>query len=622
MLLQIAAVTLLANAHTGKLLSGTPSRIAAHPGSAIKPFVLIALLEARALPPKPEYVCPGKLTLEGRSFNCSHPRLTGPIDARTALAYSCNNFFAHYAARLPPGVLAGTLARYGFTGASPRTVEALGEGSVTVTPTQMLEAYRRLALEHNPTIISGLRDAVQYGTGQLAAISGFSVAGKTGTASPDYAWFAGFAPASQPDYVFAVLARQATGGTGAAPLARNALLHQLGRDRELAVLTASGLQTLSLEDYVLGVLGGEAADLHSPEALRAMAVAARTFAVKLRGRHSSDGYDFCGNTHCQSFRPAHITQAIRSAAADTAGVLLWRDGALAETFYSQDCSARWSNTLTPTEIRQALEAAHLHHPQSLFPRVIERDAQGRVVRLDLGDGVPLAASSFRFAIGRTVGWNRIRSDFYDLSGLTFTGRGAGNGIGLCQHDSDRMTGTYKQILGAFYPGTLTGLTAQGIGWQVLSGERVELWSTNVEQDRDSIAKAEQELRYAEGATGLTTALHPRLQVFPTVATFRDSTGEPGSVAASTKGRFIRLQPGASSPEILRHEMLHLILEEHARRDLPLWYREGLALALVSGPVPTDPVYRADRQRVERAIHSVGKWAVLQWNTNGVPQSFL
>ncbi len=613
MLLEVAATVLLANAHSGKLLAGKPVTITAHPGSAIKPFVLQALPEI-----KEPYYCPGKLTIDGRSFTCSHPRIPAGIDSRTALAYSCNNFFAHYAAQLPRGALAKTLARYGLVGASDRLVEALGEGSLTVTPSQMLEAYRRLALESNPTVAAGLRDAVRYGTGQLAEVTGLLVAGKTGTASPSYAWFAGWAPASKPEYVFAILTRQGSGGTGAAPLAREALLHELGRDRDLAVLTSKGLQTMSLDDYVAGVLGGEASDLHSPEALKAMAIAARTFAVKLRGRHAEDGYDFCGTTHCQSFRPALTTSSIRSAIDETAGELLWRDGALAETFYSQDCTSQWSAKLTEAEVRKALNTARLHDPPAFAIHAIKRDAQGRVLELDLGDGVPIAAGSFRFAIGRTLGWNRIRSDFYDVSDLTFTGHGAGNGVGLCQHEADRMTGSFKQILGAFYPGTRTGLTAQGFDWQVLSGERVELWSTHSREDRELIAMAEREMRFAEETTGWHFASKPRLQVFPSVNGFRDSTGKPGSVAASTKGRIIRLQPAARNASILRHELLHLLIEEHSRASLPLWYREGIALALAGGAKPTDTNYAAYRSKVEDAIRQHCKQTVLAWATSGVP----
>ena len=611
MLLEFAAITLLANAHSGKLLSGAASNVSAHPGSAVKPFVLVALLEAKLLPAKPDYICPGNLTLQGRNFACSHPRVSGRMDARTALAYSCNNYFVHYAALLPPGKLASTLARYGFSGVSSSVKEALGEADVKATPLQMLQAYRRLALERNPIVIAGLRDAVQYGTAQLAAVSGLHVAGKTGTASPHYAWFAGFAPADQPQYVFAVLTRQGTGGLGAAQLARQALLHQLGRADEFAVMTQAGLQTLPLEEYVLGVLGGEASDLHSAEAQKAMAVAARTFAVKLRGRHAEDGYDFCANTHCQSFRPHLTTDTLRLAQSQTTGELLWRDGSLAETFYSQDCSTQWSATVTAAELHHALEAAHLHTPATLAPRILQRDGAGRVLRLDLGDGVPLSASSFRFAIGRTVGWNRIRSDFYELNGLTFTGRGAGNGIGLCQRDADVMSGTYRQILSAFYPGTVSGLNAHGIRWQVLTGERVELWSTAVEQDRGLIEQAEAGLRFAEEVTSWFAIQKPRVQVFPTVAMFRDATGEPGTVAASTRGRIIRLQPSARGASIFRHEMLHLVLEGSMKPDMPLWYREGLALALAGGPMPADAIYRGYRLRVEELIRVEGRQAVLQ-----------
>jgi len=38
-----------------------------------------------------------------------------------------------------------------------------------------------------------------------------------------------------------------------------------------------------------------------PEALKALAISIRTFALKNVGRHAKDGYDFCSTTHCQRF---------------------------------------------------------------------------------------------------------------------------------------------------------------------------------------------------------------------------------------------------------------------------------------------------------------------------------
>jgi hypothetical protein len=61
------------------------------PGSAIKPFTIEALLRGGKLKDGETLLCPGALTIGGRSFNCSHPAGATPIDVRTALAYSCNS---------------------------------------------------------------------------------------------------------------------------------------------------------------------------------------------------------------------------------------------------------------------------------------------------------------------------------------------------------------------------------------------------------------------------------------------------------------------------------------------------------------------------------------------------
>src|SRR6185369_17018243 len=68
-----------------------------------------------------------------------------------------------------------------------------------------------------------------------------------------------------------------------------------------------------------------------------MAIAARTYAVRFRGRHAVDGYDFCSLTHCQSFKPAAVTPAARDAVDSTSGELIWYQGSPAAAYYSQDC---------------------------------------------------------------------------------------------------------------------------------------------------------------------------------------------------------------------------------------------------------------------------------------------
>ncbi len=60
--------------------------------------------------------------------------------------------------------------------------------------------------------------------------------------------------------------------------------------------------TLPLEPYVARVLAGEAAPDFHPAALEALAIAVRTYALANLGRHRSDGFDVCDQTHCQVMR--------------------------------------------------------------------------------------------------------------------------------------------------------------------------------------------------------------------------------------------------------------------------------------------------------------------------------
>src|ERR1019366_9067091 len=89
--------------------------------------------------------------------------------------------------------------------------------------------------------------------------------------------------------------------------------------------------------YVAAVLAGEVSVLRSDEALKALAVAARTFGIYGRARHGAEGYDLCGTTHCQRIDLAGITPRLEAAAAATAGELLWFAGRPAFAVYSRDC---------------------------------------------------------------------------------------------------------------------------------------------------------------------------------------------------------------------------------------------------------------------------------------------
>lgn len=190
---------------------------AAAPGSAIKPWLLGALRPWLARP------CTGRFRLGGRNLDCLHAPLAAPLDAGTALAASCNQWFAASALAAGPRAVFRRLLQCGANAVEARTPEelqlqALGLELVSISPLTLARAFRLLALEADPTVLAGLRRAVLEGTARAAAVEGAGVAGKTGT-SPDGAWFAGFAPVSAPAVVVVVFQPAARGPSGAAPIA-------------------------------------------------------------------------------------------------------------------------------------------------------------------------------------------------------------------------------------------------------------------------------------------------------------------------------------------------------------------------------------------------------------------
>jgi len=402
---------------------------------------------------------------------------------------------------------------------------------------------------------------------------------------------------------------------------------------------------MPMEEYVAAVLGGEAAGMRSPESLKAMAVAARTYAARFRGRHAREGFDFCDTTHCQDYRRAGITQAILDAADATEGELLWYRGALVAAYYSANCGGMsevsgegpylnqrrdvyclrqpdvWRTVLSRDEIAAALRAARYPIPATFTQvAVVSRTPSNRATRLNVG-GAEVDGATFRNAVGRTLGWDKLPSGWFDVASrdgeFVFAGRGRGHGIGLCQTSCARMGEdgkTYREILAYAYPGATAGLTASGFVWRFAGGERVDLLSTK--PDGATTAMADRALREAERRSGLRYDRRPRVRVYPTVAAFRDATGQPGTVAAIARGSTVQTQPRVAEAT-LRHEMLHVVLESHTTANHPWWFREGLALSL-NDERPADARYRSAVERVNALIARNGREAVMRFWRDGLP----
>lgn len=88
------------------------------------------------------------------------------------------------------------------------------------------------------------------------------------------------------------------------------------------------------DDYVNCVLSREMSDSWPLEALKAQAVAVRTYCATNYGKHASSNADVCGTTCCQVYVGcASVGDNTAQAATETSGVYAWYNGELVETYY-------------------------------------------------------------------------------------------------------------------------------------------------------------------------------------------------------------------------------------------------------------------------------------------------
>ena len=244
-----AGTALVLNVASGKLqahygLDVAAKRLAA-PGSTIKPFLLLALLHSGHFDPQATMFCRRNLMLSGHSMNCTHPEAATSLNAIEALAYSCNSYFAaavsHLDAKdlqqefeqvgltslthLAPKEATGTIAH--TSSVERLQLQALGAEGISVTPLELAGAYRRLAARREKNqdsslqvVYAGLEGSTAYGMAHAAQPAGYAVAGKTGTAGSEHSplthgWFAGYAPANNPEIVVVVYLERGRGSDAA-----------------------------------------------------------------------------------------------------------------------------------------------------------------------------------------------------------------------------------------------------------------------------------------------------------------------------------------------------------------------------------------------------------------------
>lgn len=265
---------------------------------------------------------------------------------------------------------------------------------------------------------------------------------------------------------------------------------------KVRLITEKSTIRVPLEEYVSGVLGAESSTESEMEALKAQAVVSRTFALNNPGRHSADQYDFCSSTHCQRYRPlaGGSENPTRAVAATRGQVLVNERGEPVDVYFHAACGGMTANigTLWGTNVERHLRGvrddycATMPHrnwidtiPASQLVRALKSDPATNVgARLDAvivtkrdvtgrAESIALEGErrrevhgwDFKMIVGRSLGWNILKSSRFEVSRqgavFVFRGSGFGHGIGLCQEGAHVMAArriSYEKILDHYLPG--------------------------------------------------------------------------------------------------------------------------------------------------------------------------
>ena len=213
--------------------------------------------------------------------------------------------------------------------------------------------------------------------------------------------------------------------------------------------------TMDREIAVASIVAAENTTETPFEALRAQAVATRSYLVASHGRHYD--FDFCDTTHCQFLRepPAPGTAAAHAVEATRDMVLAYESEPFA-AMYTRSCAGR---THTPAELGLP-EAAYPYYPVEC------KHCREHPVRwsshISAEDAATLRISNepARLRAARHLGWDTIPSNDFivkkENGQILVEGIGQGHGIGLCQSGAKAMAADgadFREILSHYYPNT-------------------------------------------------------------------------------------------------------------------------------------------------------------------------
>ncbi len=257
------------------------------------------------------------------------------------------------------------------------------------------------------------------------------------------------------------------------------------------------LEEIRLEDYVRGVLESEMPQGFPPEALKAQAILIRTYALANVKRHQLEGFDLCDLTHCQVYGGKNLNyRSLEEAVQATRGIFLAYQLKPIQALYHSTCGGHtsanqkvfegpalsylqgvddekwcsksphytWENSISIPILSEVLKKDSQTNPKGEVQglKIADGESGGRVFELEIEGkrNAKVAALDFLSVVGRYLGWNILKSNWFSVeiknNEAVFSGHGLGHGVGFCQWGAKGMAEAgkkYNEILFHYFPGT-------------------------------------------------------------------------------------------------------------------------------------------------------------------------
>lgn len=275
------------------------------------------------------------------------------------------------------------------------------------------------------------------------------------------------------------------------------------------------INEVSLENYVVGALGGEMVASWEPAALRAQAVACRSYALYQMAKQRGKAFDLSADVLSQRYLGMRgESDAAWAAVRATTGVIIGYDGRPALAAFHSNSGGRtasasevwgtsipylrsvpvaneddspgtyWRIEISGRTLSRAL--AQLGHELGAIQSaaVAKRSASDRVEELRFRGTRGRATVTGR-ELRQVLGGTTLKSTkFYmrwEKGGMIIAGSGNGHGVGMSQWGAQAMAqegASYQEILGKFYPGTSL-LKIEEHGRRFANFQRVDSEGRNV-----------------------------------------------------------------------------------------------------------------------------------------------